>query len=306
MPAPHTAEALAEILYDCLCDWNIDRKVSTITVDNCTTNDAIINKLLDKLPLRTLMRNGELLHMRCCAHILNLIVQDGLSVIEDGIERIRDSVSFWSATGKREQRFEEAANQLGMEYTKKLTLDCKTRWNSTYLMLNVAIPYRDVFTRLKGREKSYTCLPTDLDWDLAKEICDKLQLFYRVTLLFSGDKYPTANVFFPLICEISFSLREWTKSLVDEISLMAQKMIFKFDKYWSVIHGIMGMAAVLDPRYKLKYVELLMPALYGDERAADEFKTLEEFVRAFFKEYESTNSRGKNYYEGIIILVFTY
>ncbi|XP_076905372.1 zinc finger BED domain-containing protein RICESLEEPER 2-like [Bidens hawaiensis] len=298
VPAPHTADVLADTLYDCLCDWNIDRKVSTLTVDNCTTNDAIINKLLQKLPLRSLMRKGELFHMRCCAHILNLIVQDGLSVIEDGIERIRDSVLFWSASGKREQKFEEAANQLEMEYTKKLIVDCKTRWNSTYLMLSVAIPYRHVFTRLKQREPRYTSLPTDLDWDLATEICNKLQLFYRVTLLFSGNKYPTANVFFPLICEIRFSMREWTKSSIVDISLMAYKMSSKFDKYWSVIHGIMGMAAVLDPRYKLKYVELLMPALYGEEMAKEEFKSLEDFVRAFFKEYESTNSRGKNYYEG--------
>ena len=135
MPAPHTADALAEILYDSLCDWNLDRKLSTLTVDNCTTNDAIISKLLDKLPLRSLMMKDDLFHMCCCAHILNLIVQDGLSVIEDGIERIRDSVSYWSASGKRKQRFEEASRLLGMEYTKKLTLDCKTRWNSTFWCL---------------------------------------------------------------------------------------------------------------------------------------------------------------------------
>ncbi|KAI3747631.1 hypothetical protein L6452_10167 [Arctium lappa] len=298
VPAPHTVDVLAEMLYDSLCDWNLDRKLSTLTVDNCTTNDAIISKLLDKLPLRLLMMRGELFHMRCCAHILNLIVQDVLSVIEEGIERIRDSVSFWSASGKREQRFEEATRQLGMEYTKKLTLDCKTQWNSTFLMLSVAIPYRDVFKRLKQRESRYTCLPTDLDWELAKEICDRLQLFYEVTLLFSGNKYPTANVFFPLICEISFSIREWVKSSIDEIGLMAHKMMVKFDKYWSVIHGIMGMAAVLDPRYKLKFVELLMPGLYGPEKAKNEFKTLEGFVQTFFKEYESTNSHAASYYEG--------
>ena len=142
---------------------------------------------------------------------------------------------------------------------------------------------------------------------LTEEICDRLQLFYEVTLLFSGNKYLTANVFFPLICEISFSLHEWMKSSIDEISLMAYKMVSKFDKYWSIIHGIMGMTAVLDPRYKLKFVELLMPALYGPEKAKNEFKILEGFVRTFFKEYEATNSRSRSYYEGtIIILVCTF
>ncbi|KAI3750895.1 hypothetical protein L2E82_21794 [Cichorium intybus] len=31
VPCPHTADALAEVLYDSLCDWNIDRKLSTLT-----------------------------------------------------------------------------------------------------------------------------------------------------------------------------------------------------------------------------------------------------------------------------------
>ena len=36
--------------------------------------------------------------MRCCAHILNLIVKDGLGVVKDGVEKIRDSVAYWIAT----------------------------------------------------------------------------------------------------------------------------------------------------------------------------------------------------------------
>ena len=130
MPCPYIAETLADVLYESLCDWNIDRKISTITVDNCSTNDLMIHLLLDKLSLNSLILGGELFHMRCCAHILNLIVQTGLSVIGDGIERIRDSVSFWAATQKRVEKFEEAARHLATDCSKKLSLDCKTRWNS--------------------------------------------------------------------------------------------------------------------------------------------------------------------------------
>jgi len=38
--------------------------------------------------------------MRCCAHILNMIVKDGLSVMDEGIERIHDSVAYWTSTKK--------------------------------------------------------------------------------------------------------------------------------------------------------------------------------------------------------------
>ncbi|KAG8371714.1 hypothetical protein BUALT_Bualt13G0116900 [Buddleja alternifolia] len=48
--APRTAKALSQHLIGALIDWNVDQKLSTITVDNCMTNDAIIDRLLEKLP----------------------------------------------------------------------------------------------------------------------------------------------------------------------------------------------------------------------------------------------------------------
>ena len=63
-------------------------------MDNCTTNDNVVGELIDKLDSASLMLGGKYLHMRCCAHILNLIVKDGMDVMEDGIGRVRDSVAF--------------------------------------------------------------------------------------------------------------------------------------------------------------------------------------------------------------------
>ncbi|KAK2637995.1 hypothetical protein Ddye_025790 [Dipteronia dyeriana] len=102
-----------------LQDWNIDRKLSTLTLDNYSTNNCMIDLLLDKLVPSSLILYGQLLHMRCVAHILNLIVKSGLEVINCGVEKIRDSVAFWTATPKRMEKFEEAARQLNLEYAKK-------------------------------------------------------------------------------------------------------------------------------------------------------------------------------------------
>ena len=112
VPSPYMKDVLAEVLVNCFLEWNIDRKLSTITVDNCSTNNVMIRLLLNKLDTSSLMLDGFILHMRCAAHILNLIVQNGLSLIGDGIERIHDSVIYKTRLPKWRQKFEENAHQL--------------------------------------------------------------------------------------------------------------------------------------------------------------------------------------------------
>ncbi|KAF7124402.1 hypothetical protein RHSIM_Rhsim12G0109500 [Rhododendron simsii] len=142
VPCPHTAEVLCQVLMDTFLEWNIDRKLSTLTVDNCTTNDAMIDLLLEKLG-GDHIRCKSLFHVRCAAHILNLIVKDGLDVIKSSIVKVRDSVAYWTATQKREETFEGAARQLGITYVEEMALNMLEKydkyWDSTHGFLAVAV-----------------------------------------------------------------------------------------------------------------------------------------------------------------------
>ncbi|XP_075640577.1 zinc finger BED domain-containing protein RICESLEEPER 3-like [Castanea sativa] len=105
VPYPDTKDVLIEVLVDCFLEWNIDRKLSTITVYYFSTNDIMIRLLLNKLDTSSLMLGGFMLHMR-------------LSLIGDAIERIRDSVICWTGSPKKRQKFEENARQLCVQCTK--------------------------------------------------------------------------------------------------------------------------------------------------------------------------------------------
>ncbi|KAG8491087.1 hypothetical protein CXB51_014265 [Gossypium anomalum] len=83
VPPPHSGVFVYDTLYKCLQDWGIEGKVYSIFVDNASYNYAVVRML----PL-----NEKLFHVRCCAHILNLLVHDGLSEIEDVIGNVRESV----------------------------------------------------------------------------------------------------------------------------------------------------------------------------------------------------------------------
>ncbi|CAN1125942.1 Putative AC transposase [Linum perenne] len=254
VPAPHTANRLARFLVDCLMEWNVDTKVSTITLDNCSTNDRMLETVKKKLALHDLINDGALLHMRCSARILNLVVKDGLDVVKDGIEKIRESVSYWMATPKRLEFFQETAKQLKLRHDNRLVLDCLLVV-ILLAMLSSSMPYRDVFNRLKLRDAQYNCLPSTSHWQFGAIVCEKLEVFSLISDMFFGSKYPTTNLSFPRICDLRVKICEWIYDPNVVISNMAQSMWSKFSKYWDGIHHILAVSIVLDPRYTLEIVE---------------------------------------------------
>ncbi|KAF0921598.1 hypothetical protein E2562_009790 [Oryza meyeriana var. granulata] len=263
VPVPHTAEVISEVLYEALVEWNIDEKITTVTLDNCSTNDALIPELVRKIGKGKLLLEGRLLHMRCCAHILNLIMKDGLDVIQPAIAKIRESVAFWTATPKRVEKFEEIAKYVKVPTDNKLGLDCKTRWNSTYKMLDVALPYEPAFNRAIRVEKLYDCAPSKEEWAFAREVVGRLKMFDDITVLFSGTNYVIANVQLFKICEAKTKIKKWSECGISIIEQMSTKMIEKFDKYWKDIQGPMGIATVLDPRFKIEFLLGFFECLFG-------------------------------------------
>ncbi|KAH9698718.1 BED-type domain-containing protein [Citrus sinensis] len=163
-----------------------NRRISVVTLDNCSTNDAMVDRLMGLIPVDSMLMGGDFFHKRCMAHILNLIVKEGMKVIEEWIKKIRDSVVYWTGTPKRVETFEMAARQLQVKCEKKLILDCVTRWNSAYIMLDVAVKYNTVFFRLQQRDKHYTSLPTDEEWEMPEKMLEYLMPFYSTTELFSS------------------------------------------------------------------------------------------------------------------------
>ena len=129
----------------------------------------------------------------------------------------------------------KTARHQKVELTKKLCLDCKTRWNSTYIMLSIAIPYRKVFEWLGTLDQSFDCPPED-DWKFSSLVYEKLELFYQLTTLFSGTKYVTANIF-PKVCEIKLKINSWKEDENEIIRKMSIAMIQNYDKHWSDIQG---------------------------------------------------------------------
>ncbi|KAG8366467.1 hypothetical protein BUALT_Bualt17G0083000 [Buddleja alternifolia] len=222
----------------------------------------------------------------CCAHILNLVAQDGLSEIKNVIERVRDSVDYIRRSDSRLKIFTEIVKQLNLR-ERKLIDDCKTRWNSTYEMLAIAIKFRDVFPRYADRDPLYLDCPSPSDWEKVVKVCSLLEVFWAATHVISGSYYPTSNLFLQEVVRVKVELDSKSQSSDYFIHDMVDGMKRKFDKYWGESNLLMAIAAVLDPRYKMMALEFFFPKLYSPEKAVTELAFVRRTLYDLYSEYVS-------------------
>jgi hypothetical protein len=197
VPPPHSGVVITDALRKCFIEWGIEDKVLTITVDNARANDSTIRIIKDDFELRNeLDVGGRLFHVRCCAHVTNLLVQAGLVEIGDIVDSVRQGIKYVVALEGRLKEFSEIAKRLHLP-SKKLVLDVPTRWNSTYLMLATAVGFKEVFPRYHQVDQAFQWVVSSEQWEKVENVNQVLSVFNEVTNMISGSDYPTSNLFLP-------------------------------------------------------------------------------------------------------------
>jgi hypothetical protein len=91
-------------------------------------------------------------------------VQTGLSEIGDIIDFVRKRIKCIVASERWLKVFSEIVKGLDLG-CKKLILDVHTRWNCTYLMLETAIKFREVFHRYHKVEQAFLWVVSPEEWE---------------------------------------------------------------------------------------------------------------------------------------------
>ncbi|KAK8689160.1 hypothetical protein V6N13_087885 [Hibiscus sabdariffa] len=231
---------------------------------------------------RPRLSNGQLLDVRSAAHILNSIAQDAIEALQAVIQKIRGSFRYVKSSQPILVKFNEIAQQHGIINHKSLVLDCPIRWNSTYMMLETAVEYRNVFHHFPDLDPDLAL--SSEEWEWTSSITSYLKLLVEIINVFSGNKCPTANIYFPEICHVHIQLIEWCKSSDGFLCSLATKMKAKFDKCWSKCSLALAVAAILDPRFKMKLVEYYYSQIYGST-ALERIKEASDGIKELFNAY---------------------
>ncbi|XP_010266972.1 PREDICTED: zinc finger BED domain-containing protein RICESLEEPER 2-like [Nelumbo nucifera] len=293
----HRGEAIGKAVEKCLIEWEID-KVFTITVDNASSNNVAITYLKRKISnWETYILDVKLLHMRCIAHIINLVVNDGLKEMGKSISCAREAVRYVRQSSARLQKFKEFVKVEKIQSKSLLYLNVSTRWNSTYLMLDAAQKFERVFERFEDHDSQFRSefemedgIPTCFDWENVRRLVLFLQYFYNLIVRVSGSLYVTSNNFVHEINVVKCLLQKWVNSDDKNLREMAKRMKGKYDKYWGNIekmNKLIYITIVLDPRHKLEYVEFVLNETYQCAKGHEFAKRVREALYELYNEYKS-------------------
>lgn len=250
----HTGEYIASEIEQLLGVFQIPKsKIVSICTDGGANMVASVKKLC-----------GEGKNVYCLAHLLNLVVNDGLEdtsnpKLKELISEVKNIVTF----GRHSNLFMDA---LRVEQEKEGTSEGRvllliqsvpTRWNSTYDCLKRFLELSPYIARVLASPnlKKAPRMISGSEIEVLTELLNILKPFKEATIEISGSDYITGSLCIPLLCIIESAL-----SKSDPMSPIAVSLQIKLQTCLSVrmkpfiSNPLLCHATLVDPRFKKLYM----------------------------------------------------
>ena len=290
---PHTGQQIQEATLKIFQDFSIATKASTITIDN-GANQVAAMKLLSTALATNLQVDFNII--RCGAHTMALVVNAGLKSFQKIIDKVRVFVIEIRRSPKKEEVLSSLAHKLQVKY-KKLKRDVKTRWNSTYIMLESFLANKVIITSaISLHNGNFGNLSlTDDEWREISIFCDYLKPFFEFTEVMSGSNYPTLGTLLLLLDHLLDHITTtMEKSNVLWIKEIAKEMKNKFDSIQENLYNSSAyLALILDPRYKTQILPNNINENIVKQTLIDEFNSYKDLDHSEDKINEDALSVGE-------------
>lgn len=287
----HSGDNLCKIFLKCLDRFGISvSKILAITLDNASNNDTLLTSFINEVIAQGVNISIDDIHVRCLAHIMNLSVQDILTKLggtksvtdkmdendddedmdEDDqgsegdyelnkkpsksiVAKLRVPIKKIRKSPQMRQAFKETCKSFGIKY-KVPIIDVKTRWNSSYHMIERAIELREPFDDFCTQLLPSHSIDSN-DWDDLGIVNGLLKKFDRATKFISMDRHTTISAYLPTLYWLIDSLQTFTEKNSGPVNAAVEFGLAKLRKYEGLMSSskIALIALFLNPALKLAY-----------------------------------------------------
>ncbi|XP_041827312.1 zinc finger BED domain-containing protein 4-like [Melanotaenia boesemani] len=262
----HTSDAIAASLKEMFEKWQIPQsKVHVVLRDNASN----MRKAMDNMGVRS---------VGCVAHTMQLVVNEGLlsqRAVSDAVACGRQIVGHFKRSPLAYSRLQDIQVQMNMQ-PKRLQQDVKTRWNSTYYLIESLIEQKRALSAYSADHELPTT-PTANQWALLEKTMICLEPFEEFTRKVSSATASTADVV-PSVTVLKRLLSMETEA-DSGIKTMKKSLLAAVDKRFSTVEDepLYALSTLLDPRYKDRFFTSADSAKRGKDALA---KELEEDLRS--------------------------
>lgn len=282
---PDLDTAFPHAIAACLGDWCIEDKLFTVTLDLTHANQSARDNIRNLLPVKnSFVLKGQLLINSCYARTLRSLALDAIGSVRETVQKVRQSVKYVKTSDANEERFIRLKQQLQVPSTKNLHIDDLTQWNTTYQMLVAASELKEVFCCLDTSDPDYKLTLSMEEWGQVETLCSYLKIFYEAANILTSPVYPTTNSFFDVVWKIYYELLHAAVSQDYFVCMLTRPLLDNFTKFWEDCNLILAIAVVMDPRFKMKFVEFCFSRIYGDDADAW-IKTVDQGLHDLYLEY---------------------
>nr|XP_011462901.1 PREDICTED: zinc finger BED domain-containing protein RICESLEEPER 1-like isoform X1 [Fragaria vesca subsp. vesca]XP_011462902.1 PREDICTED: zinc finger BED domain-containing protein RICESLEEPER 1-like isoform X1 [Fragaria vesca subsp. vesca]XP_011462903.1 PREDICTED: zinc finger BED domain-containing protein RICESLEEPER 1-like isoform X1 [Fragaria vesca subsp. vesca]XP_011462904.1 PREDICTED: zinc finger BED domain-containing protein RICESLEEPER 1-like isoform X1 [Fragaria vesca subsp. vesca] len=245
-------------MFKLLQDWGIENKISTFTRNDEDSDDSLVKCVKSHIQDKNLQLNGQLFRVHCLADMIKTMVEDVFEMIKDIIDKVRELYSF--------------GRSLPLWYLTTSHLK-----GALQLWTMGEFSSEDVIN-------SYNVPPPE-EWKKVEGVCLIVDKIYEVLNVLFETKHLTSNIYLYHLDELREILTQFSTDSCEFVATLAKDMLKKFDKYWDDMFFLLAISAVLDPRFKMKYIDFVcskVKGMEGNSQAAAVFVAMNKL----FDEYE--------------------
>ena len=128
----------------------------------------------------------------------------------------------------------------------KLKIECATRWNSTYYMMERLVSQKVPLNAVLATNTCVTNL-TPHEWQVAEEYVSALRPLEQATKIISATKYATISMIIPMLNSIIEQMKQIT------VNDFGKSIIRNVNARWPnyEMDPVYGLCTLVDPRFKL-------------------------------------------------------
>ncbi|CAG8506595.1 5939_t:CDS:2 [Dentiscutata heterogama] len=193
--------------------------------------------------------NSLFQHIRCAAHIINIAVKKGLKLANRYLIKLR----YFIKKIRKSALFIEDLKRITASFDHPFLrpiIDCSTRWNSSFLMIDRAIVLHMDLDSLVIRHSTLRDLqPSENEWNILLELRNCLKPFNTATEILSKSNYPTIADLRLIISGLFNHLNAFNSDYQD-MNAVVSKIREKLDEYWPIMQEASKIAAFFDPHFK--------------------------------------------------------